>query len=383
MPFFLVGRSRGDLSLTLLSTEVFDTRDLAARAVQAVAISGDLDVDAVDVFIADLGTAAPVVLVGLPAPVLQEDQVAAGVWETTESQTEPVVEPEDDFQDVAAAVDSIRASEALTAALERATSSMAAEGIVPPESVGFAVIAEDELTPPLPVHGDDMPLSGLVEDEPIGLPVTESHSVADVFEYVATADVTDAAPSSAVEDEGPVDDLSAVIASLSHAAEPIPAPPVVTDSDESAEQDAGATDESWPWLNVEVVDDDAQEPPVSAETPREPASVFEPTQEPEPAAVLLADDSLIVSQSLTDEEADDFSPQPVIMGDYADAPVVPEAPAVLDVPAIEEAPVAVYEPAGDLSLANYSCADCIYSNTCPKVNESTPAECGSFQWKAV
>ena len=94
----------------------------------------------------------------------------------------------------------------------------------------------------------------------------------------------------------------------------------------------------------------------------------QPASEPEAQPVLLADDSLIANQPVEEES---FAPQPVIMGDYADEVVTPEAPTT------------AYEPAGDLSLADYTCGDCIYSNTCPKVNESTPAECGSFQWKAL
>ena len=41
-----------------------------------------------------------------------------------------------------------------------------------------------------------------------------------------------------------------------------------------------------------------------------------------------------------------------------------------------------YAPAGDLDLGEYTCQDCVYSNTCPKVGQVTPAECGSFQWKS-
>ena len=41
-----------------------------------------------------------------------------------------------------------------------------------------------------------------------------------------------------------------------------------------------------------------------------------------------------------------------------------------------------YEPTGDLDLGAYTCNDCVYSNTCPKVGEVTPADCGTFQWRS-
>ncbi len=361
MPFFLVGRSRDDLSLTLLSTEVFDTRDLAARAVQSVALSGGINVDTVDVYIADLGAAAPVVLVGMPVTAPASDDAAAGVWETPETDIGEDISADAAIEEVAAAVDSLGADDALTAALERATSSMAAEGIVPPESVGFAVLPEDDVAPMPPILGDDEPLS---ESAPTQEP-EESNPIPESQE---------AAPAAIA------DDLSAVIASLSYTEEPSGVEQAPAEAEEAVvAEEAVSDDGTWPWMNVDAVEVAAVTEP-AYELPTEPASLSAPEPEPEviiesepevvvePQPVLLADDSLIANQSAGE---DPFSPQPVIMGDYADAPLAPEAPTT------------VYEPAGDLSLADYTCADCIYSNTCPKVNESTPAECGSFQWKAL
>ena len=37
---------------------------------------------------------------------------------------------------------------------------------------------------------------------------------------------------------------------------------------------------------------------------------------------------------------------------------------------------------GDLQLESYTCDDCVYSNTCPKVGKTAPAECGAFQWRS-
>lgn len=376
MPFFLVGRSRDDLSLTLLSTEVFDTRDLAARAVQSVALSGGIDVDAVDVFIADLGAAAPVVLVGLPVAAPVVDAAAAGAWETPESDAGDDVSADAAIEEVAAEVDALEASDALAAALERATSSMAAEGIVPPESVGFTVMSEEDSAPVVAPEPEPDPEP---EPEPVAAVFEESAEIAAPLMDAPAVDVPivevsepELTSPGALEPTDISDDLSAVIASLTYSEEPVLAEPTPLETGEVVPVDEpGADDAMWPWLNVDEVDAAvASEPEVEA--PAEPASVSLVEPEPEAVAVvepvLLADDSLIANIALDDEP---FAPQPVIMGDYADAPVGPEAPTT------------AYEPAGDLSLADYTCADCIYSNTCPKVNESKPAECGSFQWKAL
>ncbi len=41
-----------------------------------------------------------------------------------------------------------------------------------------------------------------------------------------------------------------------------------------------------------------------------------------------------------------------------------------------------YEASGGVDLATYTCNDCVYANTCPKVGQAAPADCGSFQWRA-
>ncbi len=113
-------------------------------------------------------------------------------------------------------------------------------------------------------------------------------------------------------------------------------------------------------------------PEVEAELEDEPTAVAESTlvDEPVPVPTAPAEEDSLIAPSVA-FGSDEFSPKPVIMGDYADVPAVPEPPTT------------AYEPSGELSLADYTCTDCIYSNTCPKVNDSTPEECGSFQWKAL
>jgi hypothetical protein len=55
---------------------------------------------------------------------------------------------------------------------------------------------------------------------------------------------------------------------------------------------------------------------------------------------------------------------------------------------LEEAPaqdaqVEGYAGDGGLDMSEYTCNDCVYANTCPKVGQVTPAECVSFQWKSA
>ncbi len=356
MAFFVIGRGRTDGLLRLLDGSVHDTREAAARAVQSLAMAGTIAVDDIDVYISDLSVAVPVVVVGMPAQPTAEkvpdaeeavevDEVAAGAWEAPASAV---------VHDIPLAeVDDVVLAEALM----RAASQLESEGIATPEPVGFEVppYAEGELLA-------DPAVVALVSEE---------------------GEDTVAA------------DLSAVIASLGALDEsPLvvePAPP---------EEPTGEV-EGWPWLNV--ADVAAEEPSEEAiEAPAEvphlasAAPVFAEVAE---VRVFDDSDSLIAAPII----GDDFAVAPVIMGDYPRiTPDVSETVAATTTEpephedagpvlvsdtgaALREVaePVSAYEPAGDLALEIYTCADCVYSNTCPKVDQIAPAECGAFQWKAV
>jgi len=115
---------------------------------------------------------------------------------------------------------------------------------------------------------------------------------------------------------------------------------------------------------------------------------------------LGGDAPIITSAPPEGEEA--YMPHPVILGDYADpssepveidaagdaglAEKEPDVRADADTEAAADASsaplVSGYAPTGDLDLGEYTCQDCVYSNTCPKVGQVAPAECGSFQWKS-
>lgn len=374
MGFFVVGRSTTDGALAMLGPSEYDTREAAARGIQALASEGSIDVSGVDVYIVDMAGAAPVVIVGMaptaPAEPVASDEPeaaapAAGAWETPEAEgqapqaadepqvADEVAEPTTDADlDAAAQAIDEEATPGLADALKRATQSLEEEGIVAPESIGPAVVADT-----------------LAED------------------------------------------VSDVLASLNAIEQETGLAPV-------AEEPA----EEWPWANVESVDESVTEESAEAEGPES-----EPEMEPEDEALagdevpevavaetievetdLEGDDSLIMTSPAFGD--DPFAPRAVIMGDYEETSPAEEAaeevtavsepePEVTTEPASDEAPGApevaedalpeieglpgAYELSGDLELETYSCTDCVYSNTCPKVGQSSPAECGSFQWKAM
>lgn len=343
MSFFLLDRDRADGSLRILSSAVYDTRDEAMAALSTLAASGATTADH-DVFIADLAAATPVLLVPQATAPLAE---SASAWEAPAEES-----PEADATAVEAP--SADEGEGLAGALRRAATSLESEGIVAPESVPPA---EEVASVGEPLAPD--------ADEPLA--------------FVAGSNVE--APGDTDDDSAQsTDDLAAAIASLgAEAPAAEPAEPAETDvaepmgvtEPELVTEPEGAPDGGWPWANVEPVT--PEEPSLEmAEADAEPVdagpgveadeSVVEPDAQP-----VVEDDSMIRGTSIGEDEF--VAPKAVIMGDYgADEPSSATPPG--------------YE-GGDVQLSDYTCEDCVYANTCPKAGESTPAECGSFQWKSV
>jgi hypothetical protein len=107
-----------------------------------------------------------------------------------------------------------------------------------------------------------------------------------------------------------------------------------------------------------------------------PEPRLEPSPVPVPAAAPLP--AMLEEEPATDEppgEIDDGLP-PVKSAAVTEATIVEALPVV-------ELDVGPYEVSGELVLERYTCDECVYANTCPKVGESAPAQCGSFQWKAL
>jgi hypothetical protein len=366
MAYFVVERSREDGTLHIPLPEAYETREEAIAALSAATGAGTVSLDG-EVFIADLGAAVPV-LVMQPAAATAPAEPEAG-----ERIAEPVEEPADLAEAEAEGAFSnweplaeIEATETTLAdALKRAASSLEGEGIIAPESVqSFG----------------DVGLAPKVEESVEGLEVAEDETAeaADESEEVA-----------------------------------------VPEASEEEEEVASAEPEerAWPWANVESyeikVEEDAlaeeaapKVPEVSEESSVEDALAEEIASLPavteatdsDDGAGLAEESPIITSAPAEGEEA--YVPQPVILGDYSDAvgateeadsdfETGPDSELEVEEPVAEVEPEAAavpeigYEATGELKLEEYTCQDCVYSNTCPKVGQTTPAECGSFQWRSA
>jgi hypothetical protein len=180
----------------------------------------------------------------------------------------------------------------------------------------------------------------------------------------------------------------------------------------SAEADMGTGDAEaegesgeWPWDLPAGEAPDVPEPPAAeepaladapgaslsddlviiedlpADTPDEEAAVeqAEPAEEPEAD---IAADELPQTEAAAAAPADEAAEQSGI--------AEPQGVIELEVPVSDDEAIAAvlaaddpaYEP-GILNMAQYTCDDCVYVNTCPNQHQKAPAECGSFQWRSV
>lgn len=404
MSFYVVERDPDDGSLRSVTPGLAD-RAAAVQVLQDVLAAGTLAVTG-DLFVLDLDSAAPVIVlppVPMPLaepfaePMLDEvpavDEVSApeeapAIDEPSAAEDAPTALSAPDVFDTAAedAPDQeapIETGDDLASALRRAATSLESEGVVAPESVSGLVAADkdaaaDPEEPRVEPVGEDWPWIGVTAVE----------------EVLPDDDVEDLQPADDIAPE-PADDAEMQEGLVEPEAEVEFATEVTIDAAEPADTDGEDLDEEEPSVadQVSALLGSLAEPAVSHVA--EPASVVEATTvEPVVAADLdepsVEDSPLIVPSAIDDEV---YLPRPVILGDYEDAAETApqEAPAEAPVEApVETAPadpdVALpeidYMPSGELDLDTYTCDDCVYVYTCPKVGESSPKECGSFQWKS-
>jgi hypothetical protein len=391
MSFFVVERDPASGMLRVLMPVEYPDRAAALAALSAAAWDGAVMIEG-EVFIADLAQTTPVLV--MPAPLAPSP--ASGAWEA------PAPE-----------VPAHEAGHAET---------VTEEPLVDNEVFEEALAEAGDYTIPIAdaaevVEAWDAEVPG---EEPAG-----SEPFADEGPMISAPEMPsweEQAPSAA-EPELSGDALGDLASAIRKATTSLESAGVVApDSIEAATTEP--VGESWPWSEEEDAAEPAETPPMPAALKDEPIGGFvepidrltEPASvvaEPAGVASLAEEDedalfeslgdssaeasSLIVTSALEGDE-DAFLPKPVIMGDYDDAPLeAPEVPApvaemsveadvasaeVLEAPADPADEVAAYTPAGDLDLDGYTCDDCVYVNTCPKVGQSTPKECGSFQWKS-
>lgn len=242
----------------------------------------------------------------------------------------------------------------------------------------------------IPVVVVQQPQAPAAATPELGAPAADAGPPADEVAFAADAFTAIEEPPVLAEPEtvgGPVEEEPAPPAPAdaagweSIAYETVPAPPepepeqVLVDDQalpSSADDEQGLLDalrraaDSLVQQGIEVPEPGGQEAPAPVEAADAPAAeeaipiaepmgvVETPPAEPAPSETDLA--------SIVEPV------RPVIMGEY------PET--------VEPAEPQPYQPAGDLEIAAYTCDDCVYSNTCPKAGESSPADCGTFQWRS-
>ncbi len=345
MGFFVIGRDVQDGSLLLLTSVEHPTREEAVRALGELAAKGAVDAARLDVYVMDLATGTPTLVVPV-APQL----------------TAP-------FERVAA--------DAMRAPLEE----VATVAETPVEVELETIVVEEPLAEEAPTAADLADVAhDLVADEVSELASAIRRAAASLESEIATGEApatgpVEATPSGVASEEG---EQASVIDATAEAVEPEPA----------AEPSSGApaADAFESLITPPSIDEEVAFRPVvlgdyglgeSGEPPEPLASAQPVTPEPtwEPP----------VSES--DEEARIAEPMSALRDapPLAQEPVEPAAPSTTAGPGPSETPEAApagYEPSGELELDAYTCQDCMYANTCPKVGQVRPADCGSFQWKA-
>lgn len=197
------------------------------------------------------------------------------------------------------------------------------------------------------------PLAG---DQPPPEPIVEEASTAVDTSWPAATVAEDAEVLAAIASLGPPEEglgsADAVESGGGDAASP---------AGETAEPESGA----WPWT---------ASVPMSAELPA-------------PDEPVLAE--FPITEELVEEPWSGAPPTEIAAGEVLHDVESPAAEPATPPEAATEAPVEepaafspAYEPGGDLDLSHYTCDDCVYVNTCPKVGQLTPQECGSFQWRS-
>lgn len=486
MRYFVIARHRESGDVRLVSDASYGTREQALDGL-ASAVAEDAALGAQDLFVVDLDTVTPVVLLapplGVGAPMGEPmAEPMADAWETPAPAVDALAEiaaVEDAALEgppiVWAADVDAPVEDAATKTSEVETPEVAAVEPAPVEPMSWSAPVPE--TPP----AEEVPA---FEDVPAAPPVQEESGTPDAVEEPGTSESSDVIEPavwalSLGEQEPPDDGAASLADALRRAAERMEAEGIVVAPEveelaargvgPQAEAPEGVTEPAaaaaWPWEPEAATQDPQPELPtgISSDAPLAEASTpvetedvpvdgmqetplpgwvasapFEPVGIEEPGLeeitlltpVSYADDAapLIVGEyaaaldeepmpptdeeahaSDTSDEADagslddaamaspdavaEVSAEPFGIGSAEDLAADAEPEQVDDPAAAAEAAyeraaesareaLKAYEPGGS-DIAAYTCADCVYVDTCPKANQDGPATCGSFQWKSV
>lgn len=429
MSFFLLGRLP-DNELRLLSSVGHQNRQAALAELSRLTADPSFDLWDAEVFVVDLETATPVLLVRpvempspaeKPAPAVEEvaEEVAdVGVAEAEPEAEVPAEEPEaaakeleagepteelrveepepivvdeavvDEIIAEAIAEESAEAGTSLKDALMRTAAHMESTGIVAPESVGPATdVVEPEAQieePEAQAEPEELVEAETPSAEPA--PVVEEPVAAGEAAWpwaVAAADVS--MPSLSALEEPAIDVEGGLLRGSIDDETFAAARPVILGAyagegqDEAApvapiELEELAVEESAQPEAVEIIETTA----IAQDEIAPAAPIAEVEAAPEPAI-----DSMIADLEPIELEEVQTAPAP--------EPAVEPAPAtevddisdfILDLEASVSGPVP--GPAGTPEapgVESMTCNDCVYVATCPNKDQRDPANCGSFQWK--
>ncbi|MBE0475778.1 MAG: hypothetical protein IBX62_01565 [Coriobacteriia bacterium] len=333
MRFFLVGTDRASGTLRLLADETFGSRRDALEYLSSEAAGASLDGLDVEVFVADLEAAAPVLLV-------QAQRVPA-VGES------PRMEVSDGPE-----------TEERRAAREAAVEPAETEPVDMDPGGALEDDADDDLSEAVALLAESA--HDLADDEPgpAEEPADEPAAVAPVVPEARAWPWDDAGPEPAAADQPPASAVPGIVPPLRAV--------VMGDYDDEPDGVAEA-DEGQGALLLAV-----PEVPVDPMGARDRDEGDGSGEEASEAAADRARETASGTARL--EEVPDAAPA---AGDA----VAEETPAAEDA----RGAVAVRRPVGPdgepPDTADYTCDDCVYVNTCPKHHESEPSSCGSFQWR--
>jgi nicotinate-nucleotide--dimethylbenzimidazole phosphoribosyltransferase len=365
MRFFLVAHDRSSGSVRMVSEQTFDTRQEALDSLGSA--PGDASFDAVDLFVVDLETVTPVVVMRAAIPVaapladawavsedaLLEPGAPAGLLEPMEAEEGAGLAGSDDTE--------------LASALRRAASQMEESGIAPAPTVEEVLAAQNG-----PLEAEAVEIAGAVPEEeataeeeaappeePADVPVEAVEEPAAVEEPVAVAlpdepaeqgaddlaaELEAMAGAAVLVDYGvpPADEVSDAVQAgdVPDVAEaPMPVEPPLSDDLAAVLEPAAGAETVWPWeaAPAEAPVAEAGLPPIAEPMGVASAAELEAVEpaapeaaEPEAVEPAIAESWQPAEAAETSPEAPDcgdsmipsngidFTPRPVIMGDYGD-----------------------------------------------------------------
>ena len=243
------------------------------------------------------------------------------------------------------------AAGALKAALSRTAAQMEAEGIVAPESIAAATVTvelDTDLEPRPEPAEQEWPWDVVAETEP-----TISPEIAFVMSDLEEPSLDDGSIL-----RGSIDDETFA------AARPVIMGSYSEPRDDAETRAADVIDDAPPVEPMGLID---IQPPVA---PLPSSSGFAVPVVGDagdifPLDALVDATEPIESSSVPSAASTDDSAISDFILDLGDAPVIDAAVPSADTAALDE----------------YTCADCVYEETCPNKDQRLPKDCGSFQWR--